>query len=150
MRNRQVAPDPTILASLVSRLTYKPGWTFELKELDREQGSQGLTLCIAATVDDSFGTEPIHILHLMPVMPAAYDEETWARWLLDQIILVEQHEAMEFFRIDGNNTFMPEHAPGRNPYTIAEVKTHEQAHSPAHPFYGRPATGEHFEERGAA
>lgn len=135
-----------ILADLVARTTYKPGWTLELRELDREQGSQGLTLCISATVPDSLHPgQTVSFLHLMPVMPAAYDAETWTRWLLDQLLLVEQHEALEFFKVDGNAPFFPEHAPGRNPYTIAQVKSHDQAHAPAQPFYGRPATGEHFD-----
>lgn len=146
-RNRQTGPDEAagILAGLIPRITYKPGWQLELKELDREQGSQGLTLCISATVPDSLHPgQTVTFLHLMPVLPAAYDEETWVRWVLDQLLLVEQHEALEFYRVDDAQPYFPEHAPGRNPYTIAQVKTPQQAHAAAQPFYGRPATGEHF------
>lgn len=34
----------------------------------------------------------------MPVPAAAYNEQSWTRWLLEQILLVEKHEAMEFFK----------------------------------------------------
>lgn len=146
MRNRQVGPDSAtdVLAALVPRITYKPGWTFELKEISRGQGSEGLTLCIGATVKNSFGDDLVGILHLMPVIPAAYDEDTWKRWILDQILLVEQHECMEFYRIDGEQPFFPEHGPGRSPYSIAEIKSREQAHAAAAPWYGGTASDEHF------
>jgi hypothetical protein len=145
MRNRQVGPDTDALADLVSRLTYKPGWTFELKEISRGQGSEGLTLLIGAEVPDSFGNGRTNVLHLMPVMPAAYDEETWQRWILDQILLVEQHEALEFFQIDGEKRYFPEHGPGRNPYTVADLKTPDQAHTAAVPWTNGPPQDEHFQ-----
>lgn len=147
MRNRQVGPDHAadILADVVKRVSYKPGWTFALREISRGQGCEGLTLMIAAEVPDSWNpSERIGFLHLMPVPPAAFDEETWTRWVLDCILQVEQHEALEFFRLDGEPVYFPEHAPGRNPYTIAQIKTREQALSPAVPWTGGPATSEHF------
>src|SRR6478609_8000943 len=138
MRNRQVGADDAavILSTLVPRITYKEGWTFELQEISRGQGCEGLTLMIGAEVADSFGNGPTNVLHLMPVPPAAYDEETWQRWILDQILLVEQHEALEFFEIDGTKPYFPEHGPGRDPYAIAQVKTPEQAHAAAIPWSG--------------
>lgn len=149
VRNRQVGPDDAtaILADVVSRLTYKPGWQFQLTELDREQGSQGLTLCISATVPDSIDpAQTTTFLHLMPVFPAAFNERAWTRWVMEQILLVERHEALEFFRVDGEAPYFPAHGPGDDPYTVMEIRTHDEAHAQAQPFYGRPASGEHFEE----
>jgi hypothetical protein len=147
VRNRQVGPDDAadILARLVPRITYKPGWTFELAEISRGQGCEGLTLMIGATVSDSFGNGTVGVLHLMPVLPAAYDEESWIRWILEQILLVEQHEALEFFRVDGEQPYFPEHGPGRNPYSIAQIKTPEQAQTPATPWSGGAPRDEHFD-----
>lgn len=146
MRNRQVGPSDSaaILADLVPRLTYKPNWTFALQEVSRGQGCEGLTLMIGAKVPDSFGNGETEVLHLMPVMPAAYDEESWTRWILEQILLVEQHEALEFFRIDGEQAYFPEHGPGRNPYSIAQVKTKEQAYAAATPWVGGAPRDSHF------
>lgn len=142
MRSRQLGPDKAtaVLAGLVPRITYKPGWTFELREIDRGQGCEGLTLCIGATVKDSTTDGQVSILHLMPVLPAAYDEDTWLGWILEQVLLVEQHEAMEFLKVDGDAPYFPEHAPGRNPYTVTRIKTREQAHAAAKPWSGGPAT----------
>lgn len=152
-RNRQTGPDwsTDILADLVKRVTYKPSWTFELAEIDRGQDCHGLTLMIGAQLTDSSNpTQTVGVLHLMPVLPAAYDEDSWTGWILEQIQLVEQHETLEFFQIDGEAPFFPGHGPGRNPYGVSRVihhpgKTREQAFAPAEPWHGGPAHGEHFE-----
>lgn len=146
MRNRQVGPDNAAdtLAAVVDATTYKPGWTLQLQELDRGQGCQGLTLCITATVPNSVADGVITFMHLMPVPPAAYDRDTWQRWVLDQVLLVEQHEALEWFKVDGASPYFPEHSPGRNPYSILQIKSHEQAHKPALPWNGGNATDPHF------
>lgn len=139
MRNRQIGPEaPTdVLAGLVSQVSYKDGWGFELREVDREQGSEGLTLCISAPVKDSYSDTIINILHYMPVPPAGYDERTWKRWIVDQVILVETHEALEFFRINDEVVFPPNHGPGRNPYSILEVQSAGDAATPAMVTHGR-------------
>lgn len=142
VHNEQAAPDTAtnILAGLVAQLTYKPGWRFALKNINRGQGCSGLTLMISAEVPNSLNpAEMSGFLHLMPVIPAAYDEENWTRWLLDQILLVEQHEALEYFQIGETRPFFPEHGPGRNPYNINLIgtKTREQAFAPAEPWTGQ-------------
>jgi hypothetical protein len=125
---RQIAPDPTVLAELVAKIKYKAGWHFTLGDIDRGQGSEGLTLTIYITVPDSYHPEQtMRVAHYMIVPPAAYDEQSWTRWLLDQILLVEQHEACEFFQINGHRPFAPNHGPGRNCYSIFEQGTKEDA-----------------------
>lgn len=148
MRNRQIGPDDAadVLAALVPRVTYKPGWTFQLAEVDRGQGCQGLTLMIGATVPESFGRGTVDILHLMPVLPAAYDEESWARWILEQIEMVERHEMLEFFRVDGQQPYFPAHGPGQNPYAMRLITTPDRAHAEATPWYGGAASDPHFQE----
>ena len=42
----------------------------------------------------------------------------WERWLLDRILDVERHEAMEFFSISGRRPFYPEHGPQARLYDI--------------------------------
>ena len=124
----QVAPFPVILAQLIDRIGYKKGWTFTLVDLDRGQGSEGLTLNILITTPDSYAPERTRrVAHYMIVPAAAYDERAWIRWLLDQILLVEQHEACEFFKIDDKRPFSPNHGPGRNPYSIIEKGTLQDA-----------------------
>lgn len=120
----QSFPYPHALAKLVKALRYKPGFSFELVDQNRGQGCAGLTLNILAEVDDSYNPgRKTRVMHYMPVPPAAYDERSWLRWLLDQILLVESHEACEFFKVNGKRPFSPNHGPGRNPYSILEKGT---------------------------
>ena len=139
----QVAPYPTELVELVARLVYKPGWTFTLSDVDRGQGSIGLTLDIFTKGYNSYHQEQgenYRVHHYMLVPPAAFDRRSWQRWLLEQLLLVEQHEACEFFRFEwetpnqvgvevlGTNQhierpYAPSHGPGNDPYLIREVGT---------------------------
>lgn len=127
MNNSQEGPDATTLVEVVSTITYKPGWKLWLAEdmarpTEHMAGSRGLTLCISAEVENSYHPEPTTVEHWMAVPPTAYDRDTWIRWVLDQILLVEQHEALEFFKVDGELVYAPAHGPMRNPYTIERVR----------------------------
>ncbi len=96
--------------------------------MDRGQGSEGLTLDITTLGYDSYHPDRgqhYRVHHYMPVPPAAFDERSWRRWLLEQILLVERHEACEFFQIGGEHCYGPSHGPGNDPYLIREVGTDE-------------------------
>jgi hypothetical protein len=115
---------------LVAQLEYKPGWTVTLEDLERGQGSRGLTLCILIRCADTYEPDKIRpVMHCMPVPPAAFNEHSWRRWLFDQILKVEQHEAAEWFKIAGSRPYAPLHSPGNNPYTIVELATDEERRS---------------------
>lgn len=123
----QVAPWPQELADLVAACTYRPGWLVRLEDLDRDQGSRGLTLVITTQGFNSYHPDNgphYRVNHFMPVPPAAYDRRSWQRWLLEQFLLVERHEACEFFQIGGEHVYGPSHGPGNDPYLIREVGTH--------------------------
>jgi hypothetical protein len=120
----QTAPFPHELADLVSKLKYRPGWRFHLSPQDRGQGSQGLTLDIIILAPDTYHPEQnIRVRHLMIVPSASYDRRSWRRWLLEQILLVERHEACEFFQIDGARPYAPNHGSGNDPYIVFEEGT---------------------------
>ena len=122
----QRAPYPAVLEDLVSRLSYRPGWTFRLAELDRGQGSRGLTLVITTMGHDSYNPEMgqgYRVNHYMLVPPASYDERSWRNWLFEQLLLVERHECMEFYRIDGQPVYPPAHGPGNDPYLVLTYGT---------------------------
>jgi hypothetical protein len=121
---RQVAPYPTELAELVRGARYRPGWTLTLYDMDRGQGSAGLTLVITAVTVNSYPPyEPLTVRHFMPVPPAAFDRRSWQRWLFDQCVLVDRHEACEFFEVDGDKPYAPSHGPGNDPYLVREIGT---------------------------
>lgn len=120
--NVQEAPFPVELEGLVARLSYKAGWRFWLEDAERGQGCSGLTLMIQITTPDAYRPDALErtVRHLMPVPAAAYDVRSWRRWLLDQILDQELHEACEFFELGGEKPFAPNHGPGRDPYTVFE------------------------------
>lgn len=138
---RQTAPFPQPLAELVGALRYKPGWQFDLVDIDRGQGSQGLTFQVLTLTQDGYHPErERRVMHYFIVPAAAYDRRAWQRWLLDQLLLVEQHETCEFFRfehetpngirlvegpdsIDTVRPYAPNHGPGRDPYVAHELGT---------------------------
>jgi hypothetical protein len=124
-----LAPDPLVLRELVAALSYRPGWTFSLVDgFDRGQGCSGLTLIILVVAPDSYDhARTVRVQHFMPVPGAAYDLRSWRRWLLDQILLVEQHEACEYFKIGDARPYAPNHAPGRDPWTIVETGSADDA-----------------------
>lgn len=125
---KQEAPDPTELVELVDALAYRPGWTFHLEDIDRGQGSEGLTLDIVTSGYDSYHPDRgqnYRVHHYMPVPPAAYDRRSWQRWLFEQVLLVERHEAMEFFVVAGEHPYAPNHGPGNDPYIVSELSTDE-------------------------
>jgi len=122
--NVNAAPYPDELEELVKACIYRPGWRVRLTDMDRGQGSRGLTLLITTdTVDSYHPEERIRVNHLFPVPPAAFDKRSWRRWLFEQFQLVERHECMEFFQVDGERPYAPSHGPGNDPYLIREVGT---------------------------
>lgn len=124
--SEQTFPRPEPLFELVDALTYKAGWNLSVKDVDRGQGSRGLTLCILITTPDSYHPEELRrVMHYMPVPPAAFDRRSWRRWLFEQILLVERHEACEFFQVDGARPYAPHHGPGNDPYVVFEHGTDE-------------------------
>lgn len=141
---RQVFPYPDELEYLVSVLSYRPGWAFRLASIDRGQGSEGLTLIITTRGYDSYHPgrgENYRVNHYMPVPPAAYDARSWQRWLFDQLLLVERHEAMEFFAVHDSpgsehavRPYAPSHGPWQRP---VHGPGGRHRHRPAHVVPGR-------------
>lgn len=119
----QTASHPTILEELVNNLEYRPGWQFSLEDVERDQDdySEGLTLKILTQGYDTYHPDrgdTYRVYHYFIVPAATYNEQSWRRWLLDQILKVEIHEACEFFVIDDDRPYAPHHGPGNDPYII--------------------------------
>jgi len=129
------------LQETVSRLTYKPGWQFWLYS-GCTSGSGGSTvtgfpasaantvtgyailrapvfLVIRVRTEDSGGGGQIMFDHTFAVPPEDV-AVPWPRWLLDRVLDVERHEAMEFFAIGDARPFYPEHGPDADLYSVRE------------------------------
>lgn len=87
------------VSKLLQSFTYKPGWTFYVE-------ADGLI--IDALVIDSDNLEKTIRVQFGVSIPFYADAKfPWDRWLLDQIKMVEDHEAREFFKINGVKVFDP-------------------------------------------
>jgi hypothetical protein len=121
---RQAAPYPGELADLVRLLRYKDRWRVWLDDMERDPGSGGLTLVIQRYGPDSYHPDrPLPVNHYFPVPPATYNRRSWQMWLFRRVLDVEQHEAAEFFVVDGHRPYAPVHAPGFDPYLVCELAT---------------------------
>lgn len=124
---QQTAPDP--------ETTYRPGWRLELRVIVRDVDvetkqplSEGLTLDVTTSGFDSYHPErgqQYAVHHYFPVPPATYDKRSWRRWLFEQLLKIERHEACEFFVVDGVRPYAPHHGPGNDPYIVFEHGTDE-------------------------
>ncbi|HYS43643.1 MAG TPA: hypothetical protein VEM32_06645 [Geobacteraceae bacterium] len=114
----QVAPYPEELETVLSGLDFRfPGWAFELRDMPKHAGARGLTLVITHETTDAYNPgKPYTVTHPMSVPPASHDERNWARWVLEMILLVQRHEAMEAFVVNGRRPFPPGHGGGHDPY----------------------------------
>jgi len=103
------------LAGLVASIAYKPGWRFKLS------GPNGRWLCVYAETVDSQAQDRTrltqHQFELPDPLPA--DREL-VRWVLERLLLVEQHEACEFLKVDGFAPFFPNHQDEGSPYVLVE------------------------------
>jgi hypothetical protein len=129
-QNVNSAPYPDALDALVDVLTYRPGWSFRLVVMDRGQGSEGLTFEVTSVGYNTYEPEAgrtYRVRHLFPVPPAAYNRESWQRWILERLLEIETHEACEFMQIDAVRPFGPNHGPGHDPYYVREVSRVEDA-----------------------
>lgn len=122
--NIQAAPYPQELSEIVQSCTYRPGWSVHLDKMERGQDCSGLTLTITTDTVNSYPPhEQTRVRHLFPVPAASYNRASWLRWLFEQFLLVEKHEAMEFFTIDGEKPYAPNHGPGWDPYIVTQLTT---------------------------
>jgi hypothetical protein len=127
--NVQEAPFPTDLQELVDECELDPGWRVALVDMDRGQGSKGLTLSIVVQVFDSYHPDRgrnYRVQHLFPVPAASYNQRSWTRWLFDRYLEVLQHEGQEMFKVGGIRPYAPRHGPGNDPYVIPELATREE------------------------
>lgn len=101
--------EPADLLRLLDRVTYKEGWAFRV---DHRFG----VLEIRIRTSNSLNPQDlVDVRHTFPV-PGIEPPMGWDRWLLSRIILVETHEACEFFSVCKEKPFFPDH--DGDPYAV--------------------------------
>lgn len=116
-------------------LAYKPGWRF------RRGGPLNRLLCVYSVTRDSNAPEKMrHTQHQFEI-PDATPHEGWTRWVFDRLLLIEQHEAGEFFSSGGRKPFYPNHEDAGSPYELVDRTNDEETDHDATtaPDRSRPA-----------
>lgn len=107
----------------VRRITYKPGWHLQLCSsypgAAQSQAAEGPWIQVTANVANSDDLKPILITHTMSLhgMPDNISEKDFYGFILNTVKFVEQHEAMEFFKVDGMKFRDPHPSPMEVLYT---------------------------------
>lgn len=135
------------LQQLVAGLVYKPGWVFAMaggwtfsngplttprlagQAVNVSTGGSStyawpdgelLTLVIEIVTPDSGDPSRTVLVQHRFTAPPWTPSDGWRRWVLEQILAVERHEACEFFQIGSGRPFYPQHGPGADLYAIRE------------------------------
>jgi hypothetical protein len=102
-------------ARLVALVSYKPGWRFKVA------GPEGRYLCVyAETPNSHHPSQPRLTQHTFPLPDDCDDERQFFRWVFDRLLLVEQHEAGEFFKVGEFRPFYPHHQDEGSPYVVVD------------------------------
>lgn len=102
------------LTELVTRIGYKPGWTF------KAGGPGGRSLCVFARTVDSSNPTTERVTQHMREPPEGFDGRDLIRWVFTFLLDIERHEAGEFFAVEGHRPFMPHHQDDGDPYLHVE------------------------------
>lgn len=112
-----------ILRAVVAKTSCKLTWSFRMAETE-----EGLRLVIRETGFDSYPPHtPRTIDHYFPVPPTTFNEKSWQRWVFEQCLLLENHEAGEWFKVGDERPFLPLHGPGEDPYRVHEFRPRADA-----------------------
>jgi hypothetical protein len=91
------------LATHAKRLTYRPGWVFQVYEGAHE----GPHIVIAATLPDSTRPGETVDVRIDSAVPPLDTLAQFERWLLWRLRIVESHECREWLKRDGLPIFDP-------------------------------------------
>jgi hypothetical protein len=105
-------------ASIVPTLAYKPGWKFKIA------GPLGSQLCIRAVTVDSVNRSTTRATGHAFDLPGPLPRREFVAWVFAKVLLCEQHEAGEFFTVNGFAPFYPNHQDEGSPYDLVERWEH--------------------------
>lgn len=98
----------------VSRLSYKPGWTFKI--------AGPLNRCLCVYIDEPDSRNPARRWRRQHQfeMPPFADDRDFARWVFHRLLDCERHAAGEHFTFDGFKPFYPNHQDEGDPCAHVE------------------------------
>lgn len=95
------------VAAVLARVTYMPGYTFEVYE-GRWEGHH---IVIRTNMPDAYNPGGTVTLDVHSMLPPMRDEQAVLEWLGWRLARLANHEVREFLRVDGRCLFDP-HADG--------------------------------------
>lgn len=105
--------------ALLHGVTYKPGWNLRFEQ--SEIASNTIQFTATYMAPDSYHPErkiPVLSTKIIPV-PVAFTDEEAMKYVIEEvfaaIMVFERHEALEFFKIDGNHW--------RNPHRVGHISS---------------------------
>lgn len=135
------------IAAVVGKLTYRPGWSFEVYETE----AQGMWLAINAVVEDAYTPGAQVPLRIKSQLPPFQDEAQLLRWLRWRLEVIETHECHEWLRDKGTGRpLWDPHADGADEpmHEVAVPAPRTAANKPTFPlpipdrvlgYYDQPA-----------
>lgn len=101
---------PKLLHDVIEAVKYKDGWSLSI--IGFAGAARGLGVKVVTT--NSLNGEVAIIGHQFAIPGNAHlwSREMCEEWVLRRLIDVETHEACEFFEIEGQRPYYPEHGPG--------------------------------------
>lgn len=103
------------LREFLKTFKYKKGWIFSIIGY----GGRWKGLKILLRAEDSLDPgEEILVDHNFPIPDYPMSKKEIQNWLLEKILLVEQHETCEAFQVGDERPYFPQHGPGANSYEI--------------------------------
>ncbi len=112
---------------VIEQLTYKDGWIFSIFSHNSNTVSifeLRISLDVTASISLVSSKKTIQMLvnHPFSVPNYPMDDREAERWLLDCILLVEQHEACKHFRIGGDPLYYQNHGEDGSSYRITRKR----------------------------
>lgn len=99
------------MREFIERVSYKD-WKFEVR---------GLSLVITIRCECSETGLPRTLAHIFDArVHGEFGDRELRRMVFERIAQIERHEAMEFFKVDGEAPFFPDHTPGKDPYAVID------------------------------
>lgn len=87
------------LRAILRTFTYRPGWKFAIVD--------GRLMIRAMVIDTNDHSQMTPLCNVQSIPEFVRKDFDWPRWLLHVILEIEDHEAREFFKIDGVKVFDP-------------------------------------------
>jgi hypothetical protein len=96
------------IADQLERVSYKPGWSFEIYEHRWE----GPHIFIVAPTSNAYRPSETIELGIRSPLPPFADADALHAWLMWRLGRIESHELREFYRVDGQPIADPHEAEG--------------------------------------